>query len=132
MTVSGISSVIPSSLTDPATFKQGQAAFQALAGALQAGDLGGAQKAFADFIQIVQGSKTGQLSADLQAVGSALQSGDIGAAQKAFATLQQNAQKAHGHHRHHHRLHIAVPSDSTASATAGASSSPGSVINVQA
>jgi len=72
---------------------------------LQAGNLSGAQRAFAAFLQDVQ--KTAQIagpaslfgpgtqaSKDLQTLGSALRSADLTGARKAFATLAQDIQAA--------------------------------------
>lgn len=77
--------------------------FQALQSSLQAGNLTGAQRAFAAFQQDVQ--KTSQLSGtpgmfapgtqasrDLQAVGGALSSANISGAQQAFASLLRDIQ----------------------------------------
>ena len=79
--------------------------FTTLQSTLQAGNLAGAQSAFAAFLQDVQ--KTAQTagpaslfgpgtqtSKDLQSLGSALKSADLTGAQKAFATLEQDIQIA--------------------------------------
>ena len=142
MTVSGISSVGSSLVAAQASLKDRQADFQALGSALNSGDLAGARKAFADFLQTVPGangvgSVTGSspIGKDLQALDSALQSGDVAGAQQAFAGLQQEVQKAHGHHhhRHHHKTNSAT--DPTASSAITGSTDVtgtlGSTINVQ-
>ena len=141
MTVSGISSVSPS-LAAQASFQKRQADFQALGSALNSGDLAGAQKAFADFLQTAPGVSgvgsapgSSPIGQDLQALGSALQSGDVAGAQKAFAGLQQELQKAHGHHhpRHHHKVSSATDPTASNSITGStdATGSLGSTINVQ-
>ena len=79
--------------------------FTALQATLQAGNLAGAQTAFAAFLQDVQ--KTAQTAGpaslfgpgtqagrDLQTLGSALKSADLTGAQKAFAALEQDIQAA--------------------------------------
>jgi len=81
--------------------------FTTLQSTLQAGNLSGAQSAFAAFLQDVQ--KTAQLagpaslfgpgtqtSKDLQALGGALKSANLVGAQEAFAILEQDIQTA-GH-----------------------------------
>jgi hypothetical protein len=104
----------------PSTFqsnvKQRQQDFQSLADALQAGNLQGAQQAFAALqkdrsssprVASVTGTpQTGQSSPirqEIQALQSALQSNDLAGAQKALTTFQQDLQQAgHTQHRHHH------------------------------
>ena len=79
--------------------------FTTLQSTLQAGNLAGAQSAFAAFLQDVQ--KTAQTagpaslfgpgtqtSRDLQTLGSALKAADLTGAQRAFATLEQDIQAA--------------------------------------
>jgi hypothetical protein len=96
--------------------KQRQQDFQSLADALQAGNLQGAQQAFAALqkdrsaspqVAAVTGSQqAGQsnpLHQDIQALQSALQANDLPGAHKALTTFQQDLQQAgHAHHRHHH------------------------------
>jgi hypothetical protein len=96
--------------------------------ALQAGDLAGAQQAFAAMIQSVPGGGTptsppagGAVGNDITTLGQALQSGNPAGAQQAFATLQQAVQsvgQAHGAARGQH--HSGAGADSGA---AGATSS---------
>jgi len=91
--------------------------FKTLQSALQSGDLGGAQQAFASLQQSQQnssqpgtsgtGGSAGQNSPTanaFQALQSALSTGNLSAAQQAFATMQQNMQSAGarktGHHHH--------------------------------
>jgi outer membrane protein assembly factor BamD (BamD/ComL family) len=79
--------------------------FQQLASALQSGNLSGAQSAYANIQQLLQGSQgssasntsstsTGSntLQNDFLALGQALQSGDLSTAQNAFAQLQSDFQ----------------------------------------
>jgi hypothetical protein len=79
--------------------------FDALQNTLRAGNLQGAQTAFAAFLQDIQTTEaqagpTGlfapgtQASRDLQAIGGALKSANLPGAQKAFATLQQDIRTA--------------------------------------
>ena len=97
-------------------FRQRVEEFKALGNALQSGDLGGAQQAYASLkkdtqtIQIAQqqhsqpSRQISRLRPDFKAVESALNSGDLSAAQTAFATLQQDIQslrKSHGGHDSH-------------------------------
>ena len=89
-------------------YKQQMQDFQDLAGALQSGDLSGAQKAFTtlqnDLPNIQQGGQNNPLSSDFSDLASALKSGNLQDAQKAFAKLQQDMQAVQqGHHRHHHK-----------------------------
>ena len=95
--------------------KQRQQDFQSLADALQAGNLPGAQHAFATLqkdrssspnVTSVTGTpQAGQSSPirqDIQALQSALQSNDLAGAQQALTTFQQDLQQVgHSHHRHH-------------------------------
>src|SRR5207253_7756520 len=96
---------------------QRQQDFQSLADALQAGNLPGAEQAFAALqkdrsssasVASVTGTpQAGQsrpIRQDIQALQSALQSNDLAGAQQALTTFQQDLQQAgHTHqHRHHH------------------------------
>lgn len=102
-------------------FKQRKQDFDALASALQSGDLAGAQKAFATLQQDTQamgqaqrgqGSNSSAVSQSgatsmkdlMNQLKQALSSGDLQGAQQAFASLQQNMQanQSQGHHHHHH------------------------------
>jgi hypothetical protein len=98
-------------------FKQRQQDFQNLADALQAGNLQGAQQAFAalqkdrssspNVTSVTGTSQTGEsspLRQDIQTLQSALQANDLAGAQKALTNFQhdlQQAGQAH-HYRHHH------------------------------
>jgi hypothetical protein len=117
MAVSGVYTGINNyQSTIQSNFKQRQQDFQSLAEALQAGNLQGAQQAFAAFqndrasssrVAGVTGTQqAGQshpIRQDIQALQSALQSNDLAGAQQALTTFQRDLQQAgHGHHRHHH------------------------------
>ena len=102
--------------TIQSTFKQRQQDFQSLADALQAGNLPGAQQAFAALQQdrassshvagVTGTQQTGQSSPirqDIQTLQSALQANDLAGAQKALTTFQPDLQQAgHAQPRHHH------------------------------
>ena len=134
--------------TERSAFKQRQQDFQSLAQALSAGDLSGAQTAFAALQQDLKNAgpapavqQTGSIQTSqnsvttaLQALGQALNSGDLSSAQKAFAQLQQDIQQAaQGHRHHHHQAGASAPggSASTPSITS-ASSSTGSNVDTKA
>ena len=134
--------------TERSAFKQRQQDFQSLAQTLSAGDLSGAQSAFAALqqdlknvgpaptVQQTGSIQTGQnsLTTALQALGQALNSGDLSSAQKAFAQLQQDIQQAaRGHRHHHHQAGGSAPGGaaSTPSITS-ASSSTGSNVDTKA
>jgi hypothetical protein len=116
-------------------FQQLRKEFEALAGALQSGDLTGAQNAFADLQKLqpssspansaqTNGQGGGQLAADFKALGDALQKGDMDSARTAFAKLQQDAQSIH-HHRHH-RHHASGTQDAGSNAATTLTNSTGS------
>jgi hypothetical protein len=103
--------------------------FQKLMESLQAGDISGAQTAYAALT--TQASNSAQtssstnstLDSDLKAVGKALQSGDLTGARQAFAKLREDAKATAGSrmHYHHHWVGPAVTSagaSSTSSSTA--------------
>jgi DNA-binding FadR family transcriptional regulator len=94
--------------------------FNALASALQSGDLSGAQQAFAALQKLLPnfsantqtqngqpGSGQNTFPTDFNALGQALQSNDPQKAQEAFAKLQQDIQSIQGRHHHHHHHHKA-------------------------
>jgi DNA-binding FadR family transcriptional regulator len=102
--------------------------FNALASALQSGDLSGAQQAFAALQKLLpsssagnqtqtgqQGSGQNTFATDFNALGQALQSNDPQKAQEAFAKLEQDIQSVQGRHHHHH--HHRKASDSTQGTT---------------
>src|SRR5215831_12323278 len=121
MAVSGVSANCNAyAATMQSRFKQRQQDFQSLADALQAGNLPGAQQAFAALQKdrtagqghnVSGGSGNQQapaasaLKTDFDALQSAVQSGDLSGAQKALTTFQQDLQhvgQGQGYHRHHH------------------------------
>ncbi len=132
MTISSISSATNPFLTSlQGDVKQRNSDFSALGQALNAGDLSGAQQAFAslqsdqqNLISVMQ-SQGGQQSNPqnggnqqtdpLQALQQALNSGDLSGAQQAFAALQQTM--VHGHHHHHHHNNASGVQNGTQSAT---------------
>jgi hypothetical protein len=98
-----ISDLAPRQWQNP--FQEIKQDFQQLASALQSGNLSGAQSAYANIQQLLQGSQgssatntsstsTGSntLQNDFLALGQALQSGDLSTAQSAFAQLQSDFQ----------------------------------------
>jgi hypothetical protein len=106
--------------------KQARLDFAALASAIQAGDLPGAQKAFAAFEASLQ-PPTGptpaaqaaapQPDGAITALGGALQTGDLRVARQAFSALVL-------HRRHHgHHAHPASPPPIAATAAVGANGS---------
>jgi hypothetical protein len=144
MTVSSVSCSSGTDATDPQNkYKQTRADFEALATALQSGDLASSQQALAqlqkDNPRLAQAMSSDASSsdspriADLKSIASSLQSGDVSGAQQAFAKLQQDAQAVAGQHHHHH--HAAAPAAPTPPATDtgdDGESSPGSVLNATA
>ena len=130
MTISSVSSNVSAYQSGSAqgNFKQARQDLRDLAGALQSGDLPGAQKAFSALQQLMQGVQQSgksqsqgdgtqsQFGTDLAALGKALQSGDMSSAQDAFKKLQQDMQAAvQGHHHHHHHADSAQGTNSVAS-----------------
>lgn len=96
MTILPVSTVTP----QPAPVEGVRKDLEAVKQALSAGDLPGAQKSFATFMQEVQSERSqgGQqhvpfeVKQDLKAVKQALDSGDLGAAQQAFQSMLQDIQ----------------------------------------
>jgi hypothetical protein len=96
------------SSTNQQQFQQTRTDYQALAQALNAGNLSAAQKAYDSLQQDQQNGPQppagSQVANDFSALGQALQSGDLSGAQGAFSSLQtdmQSARRAHrggGHH----------------------------------
>jgi ribosomal protein S20 len=140
MTTNGISSsnTTPYQSGMRSEFKQRGQDFKVLDSALQAGDLSGAQKAFASLqqdMQNIQGSRSQQgqnqqqnspFANDMKALSDALGSGDMSAAQKAFATLKQDmqaARQAHGGQHHHARGNDGDADDSSATSSSGSGNS---------
>jgi hypothetical protein len=108
--------------------------FNALASALQSGDLSGAQQAFAALQKLLpsssagnqtqtgqQGSGQNTFATDFNALGQALQSNDLQKAQEAFAKLQQDIQSVQGRHHHHHHHDASASTQSIAPTTSNAS-----------
>ncbi len=98
-----ISDLAPQHWQNP--FQEIKQDFQQLASALQSGNLSGAQSAYSNIQQLLQGSQgsstsntsstsTGSntLQNDFAALGQALQSGDLSTAQSAFAQLKSDFQ----------------------------------------
>ena len=100
---------------------QSQSAFQALASALQTGNLRSAQQAFAVLQQLQPNLSTGignvqnPFAADYDALGSALKANNLQGAKDAFAKLLQDMQSVKGYHRHHHKA--SASTQNTASTT---------------
>ena len=111
--------------------RQRRADLQALAQALKAGDLQGAQQAFATLGQDMKSSQlAGQVQAtastsSFAALGQALQGGDLAGAQKAFAALQQNLANVGGIRHHHHHHHVPLPGQLSGSTLSGSATSLG-------
>src|SRR5271169_4088644 len=74
-------------------WQQRQQSFQALTSALQAGDLGAAQQAFAT----LGGNSASQGNGPLAQLGQALKNGNLEGAQQAMKTLQSSRGKHHHH-----------------------------------
>ena len=102
MAVSGISSAYSLNPADPNDPRQ---QFLQLAGAINSGNLTGAQQAFAQLSQSLGLNSTGTpanpFMQALAAIGQDLQSGDLQGAQQTLASLQQQARSGRGHHHHH-------------------------------
>jgi hypothetical protein len=111
---------------------QRQSAFQALASALQAGNLSSAQQAFAALQQsqpnfsataqaqnAQQASVQDPLAVDFSALDKALKANNLQAAKDAFAKLLQDMQSVKGHPHHHHKA--SASTQSTASTTSSPS-----------
>ena len=107
-----VSAIPPGANPPPASFKpdlgQRRSDFQALARAVQSGDLAEAQRAFAALRQQIR-NPTG--STGFVAVGNALDAGDITAAQAAFAVLQRDVQtvRFRQHHQPDHTGTVVPP-----------------------
>jgi hypothetical protein len=148
-----MSSVSPVSSTNPylllSNTNQPQQDLTALGNALNSGDLGGAQNAFASFQKDTQNlaiggpsnstansSTTTTPSQDMQTLQNALSSGDLSAAKAAYAQLMQDLQQTKGHHHHHHHHKADASSSTSASSTGtdsdgdGDGSSSASTVNV--
>jgi len=135
MSIAAVSSTQPINLLDPTTSPTGgvPSALQALVGnfnslgqSLQAGDLAGAQQAFAALLQSAPAGGAGSTAspgagsdagasagADLVSLGQALQSGNLAGAQQAFTKLTQ-------------AMHSAAPTAGGPSKSGGGASSSAS------
>ena len=105
-----------------ANWQQQQQSIKDMMAALQAGDLGSAQKAYAKLPGAAQAASG---SSPLAQIGKALQSGDLAAAQKAAQAMQT----ARGAHRHHPSEQATAPS---AAAPAPGPAGTGTVVNLTA
>jgi len=99
--------------------------FTALQGALQSGNISGAQGAFAAFLQDAQKTAMAgsgslfapgtQASNDLQALGGALRSANLAGARQAFSSLTQDIQgTGNPVQSHHRRTHAEIINNGTA------------------
>ncbi len=145
MNVSTVSTA-DTTATDPSTtYKQTKADFQAIAAALQSGDVTQAQTAFAqlqkDNPRLAQALSSDPSStdspriADLKSLASALKSGDLAGAQKAFGQLQQLAQTGGKHHHHHAAAPAALAQTTGTDADEdndGSKTTPGSIFQATA
>jgi hypothetical protein len=126
-----------SAATSPVpTNAQVQSDLQSLSSALQSGNLGSAQQAYAtlqkDAPGLVQGStstSSNPVSSALGAVGKALSQGNVSGAQQAFASLKQVA--GGRHHHHHHGGGVSESTGSSASIGSAAESATSSLLNVK-
>ena len=101
MIVSSMSSAVSTAQPNSNTSTQDnpRALWAQLGGALNAGNLAGAQKAFSSLKSLHQENHpgtnpSGPLTSDIASLGKALESGSLSAAQSAFSTLQQAAKSA--------------------------------------
>ena len=144
MTVSNTSAATGVSAADyQAQFKQTRADFQAIAAALQSGDLTQAQQAFAQLqkdnprlaqaLTAASSASDSPRLADLKSLAAALKSGDVSGAKQAFAQLQRDTQAVAGKHHHHQAAAAAAPASGTDSdGDNDNSTGSGSVLNASA
>jgi hypothetical protein len=143
-TVSGASSYVAAGDSGVAqarsSIQQQSQNFKALTGALQSGDLAGAQGAYATLQQQIQSASqstggtslfngSSSIGKDFKAIGSALQSGDVSGAQSALASFKQDI-KAARHHRHSHGTagnQASSPATSSSGTSTNSSSSGGAL-----
>ena len=138
MSISGIPSN-PGSYATSATNNRSafRTDFSALAATLDAGDLSGAQSAFAG-LQARQPGRFGSsgtpndlqntsgaspIGADIAALSKALHSGDLTGARAAFKKVQQDMGSTHRGH-HHHRKHAADQQNAQSTSGIDASRDP--------
>jgi hypothetical protein len=107
-----------------AAWQQRQQGVQSMMKALTAGDLAGAQSAYAS---MSNGTNAVQGSGPLAQIGKALQSGDLGAAQQAAQSLQA---ARGGQHHHHHQP--TTPVVATATTQPPTPAGAGSMFNLAA
>ena len=107
-----ISAILPSSALNQASNlqnvnQQRRAEFQQLTQALRSGNLTNAKQAFGILARSASGSglQSLHLTQDLNALGSALQSGNLTGARQAYSAVQQILQSSNPLAAHHHRAH---------------------------
>jgi len=125
------SSLNISSATSATQWSPANNPFQQLSQALSSGNLSAAQQAYTQLQQNApQGSQSSQGNpgqSAFAALGQALQSGNLAGAQSAFAQIQQSGR---GHHHHHEGG--AAASDTATTASADATGTNGTTLNVTA
>jgi hypothetical protein len=136
MSVSGISAA-QSGIYPPSTVQSVfQQDFGQLVGALNSGNLSGAQQAYSALTGLQsngQGPNSNSpLSQVLNQIGQALQNNNLTGAQQALSSLQQSQGSHHHHHGHHHSGGSSSASTSTTASTSASASSPGTSVNVTA
>lgn len=115
-------------VNEVSNWQQRRQSFDALAQALQSGNLNSAQQAYSTLMQYMPGASANPNSL-LAQIGQALQSGDLAGAQSAFEALRAERQ---GHHHHHHGENQSV-SQSSETTTSPSNTSPlGSNFNIPA
>ena len=118
-----ISASATAGLSSGVQWQQRQQNMKSLLSALQAGDLAGAQKAYAG---LGAGGATPTGNNPLTAIGQALQNNDLAAAQKAAQQMQ--AQR--GSHTHH--SDAAAPAATGSSPLGGTTATSGTLVNLLA
>ncbi len=101
--------------TGASAWQQRQQNFQALAQALNSGDLTGAKAAYAALTANNSGGASSSPNSPLAQLGQALQSGDLAGAQTAFSAMRSG----HHHHGSASGSATAAPSAPTATLTTG-------------
>jgi len=107
-----------------ANWQQRQQSFKDLFAAVQAGDLGAAQKAYSG----LTGGAAVKGNGALAQIGQALNNGDVAGAQQVAQTFLASRSA----HHHHHGGQGASPTPASPSTSAAASSGPGSLLNLTA
>jgi hypothetical protein len=131
--ISGANSTVASQSSPAINSQQRQQSFKNLFAALQAGDLGAAQTAYAQLTGSTTpptgtSNSTANANSPLAQIGQALQNGDLAGAQKAAQAFQSG----HGHHHHHGGGQSSTASAASLLGTQAANSSTGSAINTTA